>query len=385
MTVTTTTASIPSITEVLKGQLYLGNLSAALSVEQKQRHSITHVVSVCPEFPSTGPKHLNIAVEDTEYDDLLIHLPKACAFIQHALGHGGRVLVHCVMGISRSTTVVAAFLMKTHRMSPTAAIQKLKAARPQVHPNYGFIKQLEAFGRCDCEPSPAHPQYRSWKRRYRQDVTQYLNYMGDIVSIIPDKLLLTSEFPTDAQQARSLLPGLGITHLLSVSPAKTAPAVASVADHRRAAVDDSVEAMLLALPGICAYIRGALDSGGVVLVYSAVESRACVVACAYLMAAQRCPLQRALSVIHDALPLFHRTHNFMHVLELYQACGCNPTPSHPALKGSQQKRVPPSSGVPRDLQRTAVSLLSETGLDLGAFSEALSAIQSSSKSVISVR
>jgi dual specificity phosphatase 12 len=93
----------------------------------------------------------------------------------------------------------------------------------------------------------------------------------------------------------------------------------------------------------------------------------------------------AAECVLEALPLFHRTHNFMNVLELYQACGCNPTPSHPALKGSQQKRLPPSSGVPRDLQRTAVSLVSETGLDLGAFSEALSAIQGSSKSVISVR
>lgn len=79
----------------------------------------------------------------------------------------------------------------------------------------------------------------------------------------------------------------------------------------------------------------------------------------------------------------------MQVLELYQACGYSPTPAHPTLKestsSSQQKRVPPSSGVPRDLQRTAVSLLNETGLDLGAFSEALNAIQSNSKSVISVR
>lgn len=52
---------------------------------------------------------MSISVEDTEYDDLLIKLPEACAFIQKAIEHGGRVLVHCVMGISRSSTVVAAF------------------------------------------------------------------------------------------------------------------------------------------------------------------------------------------------------------------------------------------------------------------------------------
>ncbi|KAF9477830.1 phosphatases II [Pholiota conissans] len=386
MTITTMIPA-PDITEILKGQLYLGNLQNALSVEQKAKHSITHVVSVCSEFPSTGPKHLNIAVEDTEYDDLLIHLPRACAFIQHALERGGRVLVHCVMGISRSSTVVAAFLMKTTHISHTAAIQQLKAARPQVHPNYGFIKQLEVFAKCNFEPFPAHPQYRSWMRRHRQDVTQYLNHMADIVDIVPEKLYLTSEFPTDPQQAQSLLPGLGITHLLSISPAEVPSSVAAVADHMRVSVDDSVDAMVLALPGICSYIRTAIKSGGLVLVYSSVESRACVAACAYLMSSQRCSVQRAVSTIENALPLFHRTQRFTQVLEIYHACGCNPTPTHPALKGpaSQSQSPQKRGGTSHDLRRTAASLLSETGIDLASFSEALNAIQGKSKSVISVR
>lgn len=86
---------------------------------------------------------MNISVEDTEYDDLLINLPRVCAFIQDALDHGGRVLVHCVMGISRSSAAVAAFcafpklirvdslltvfpVMKTKNMSLSAAIFQLK-------------------------------------------------------------------------------------------------------------------------------------------------------------------------------------------------------------------------------------------------------------------
>lgn len=52
---------------------------------------------------------MTIGVQDTEYDDLLIHLPNACQFIQAALDEGGKVLVHCVMGVSRSATVICAF------------------------------------------------------------------------------------------------------------------------------------------------------------------------------------------------------------------------------------------------------------------------------------
>lgn len=63
--------------------------------------------------------------------------------------------------------------------------------RPQAHPNYGFIKQLDVFWKCNFEPSFSHPAYRSWKRRNKQDVTHYLNHAADTVSIIEDKLLLT--------------------------------------------------------------------------------------------------------------------------------------------------------------------------------------------------
>ena len=50
-----------------------------------------------------------IPVQDSEYADILIHLPDACRFIQNAVDDGGRVLVHCHMGISRSATVIAAY------------------------------------------------------------------------------------------------------------------------------------------------------------------------------------------------------------------------------------------------------------------------------------
>ena len=85
------------------------SLSAGLSVEQKDRLSITHIISVCPDYPSTGPSHLTISVQDSELDNLLIHLPEACRFIQNALEQDGRILLHCVMGISRSITVLAAY------------------------------------------------------------------------------------------------------------------------------------------------------------------------------------------------------------------------------------------------------------------------------------
>jgi dual specificity phosphatase 12 len=87
----------------------LHSLSAALSEQHRLSIGVTHILSVCPDYPSTGDNHLAIPVQDSEYEDLLVHLPRACRFIESALAGGGRVLVHCVMGISRSATVVAAY------------------------------------------------------------------------------------------------------------------------------------------------------------------------------------------------------------------------------------------------------------------------------------
>ena len=53
--------------------------------------------------------HIRIPVEDVDYADLLIYLPIAVRFIDRALREHGVVLVHCVQGLSRSATVVAAY------------------------------------------------------------------------------------------------------------------------------------------------------------------------------------------------------------------------------------------------------------------------------------
>ena len=85
------------------------SLEAGVSQDLHKELGITHILSVCTDNPSESSNHLTIPVEDSEYEDLLIHMPTACRFIQDALDGGGVVLVHCVMGISRSAAVMCAY------------------------------------------------------------------------------------------------------------------------------------------------------------------------------------------------------------------------------------------------------------------------------------
>ncbi|KAF6108359.1 dual specificity phosphatase 13 [Phyllostomus discolor] len=56
----------------------------------------------------------------------------------------GRVLVHCAMGVSRSATVVLAFLMIYENLTLVEAIQTVQAHR-DICPNSGFLRQLQVL------------------------------------------------------------------------------------------------------------------------------------------------------------------------------------------------------------------------------------------------
>jgi atypical dual specificity phosphatase len=63
------------------------------------------------------------------------------------------------MGISRSATVVCAYLIATMRMSPDEALAAVKAKRGIVCPNLGFLRQLEAYAR-QVQPGQDKPSAR---------------------------------------------------------------------------------------------------------------------------------------------------------------------------------------------------------------------------------
>jgi len=54
----------------------------------------------------------------------------------------GAVLVHCFAGKSRSTTILLSYLMRSQRWSLDKAYAHVKAVRPAIAPNPGFVTQL---------------------------------------------------------------------------------------------------------------------------------------------------------------------------------------------------------------------------------------------------
>ncbi|KAI9574655.1 protein-tyrosine phosphatase-like protein [Boletus coccyginus] len=155
---------------IIPGKLYLGNVHAARSPRSLTERRITHIVSVCndaipAEIPESGIVHLRIPVEDVDFADLLAWFPTACQFIEQAIAAEGAVLVHCHQGLTRSATVVAAYLMFTRRIDATQAMSAVREAREQVWFNAGFHEQLVLFELCGYQPSPSSPYYAGWRKR----------------------------------------------------------------------------------------------------------------------------------------------------------------------------------------------------------------------------
>lgn len=58
---------------------------------------------------------------------------------------GSKVLVHCKMGISRSASVVIAYVMKAKNWNLHKALTYVKNKRTCIKPNENFLKQLEVY------------------------------------------------------------------------------------------------------------------------------------------------------------------------------------------------------------------------------------------------
>ncbi|XP_075427857.1 dual specificity protein phosphatase 15 isoform X2 [Ascaphus truei] len=128
--------------------LYLGSVIDSRDWEQLKRNRITHAVSVhqSPEPKLQELTYLCVSLPDSPEADILQHFKQCISFIHCSRLSGGNCLVHCSAGVSRSATIVTAYIMTVTRLNWAQALAVVSAARPSANPNTGFRKQLQNFG-----------------------------------------------------------------------------------------------------------------------------------------------------------------------------------------------------------------------------------------------
>ncbi len=127
-------------------KIYLGDYEGTKDLDYFSKEGITHVLSIINDIPVEFSEKDNIThkllnIKDEENSNLIKYFKECFEFIEKA----NKIFIHCACGISRSPTIVIAYLMwKTH-CSYNDTFWFVKNRRKLISPNDGFVKQLKIF------------------------------------------------------------------------------------------------------------------------------------------------------------------------------------------------------------------------------------------------
>lgn len=132
-----------------KGNVYLGGLEAL-----HQLQGIQAVVSALSshyneqdldQLITKSRAHLRLVVDDDPDENLERYFQYTADWIERHVQEGNNVLVHCAAGMSRSATILINYMLVylPEFQSVQEALEYVREYRPIVHPNRGFMKQLE--------------------------------------------------------------------------------------------------------------------------------------------------------------------------------------------------------------------------------------------------
>lgn len=134
--------------------IYLGSAYHASQQELLDKLGITAILNVsktCPSAFTNNYEYMNIAIDDNARENISSHFDDAINFIEDVNSRGGKVLVHCRAGVSRSATICIAYLMRQKSLTLDEAYEFTKKRRSAISPNFNFLGQLLAFERELCE------------------------------------------------------------------------------------------------------------------------------------------------------------------------------------------------------------------------------------------
>lgn len=137
----------PIPAEIIPG-LFIGSIGAALNQDYLVESGVTHILVAADHLNESFPEtfvYKTLELLDTAESNILNLLPEAIEFIDSALRGGGKVLVHCFAGRSRSATICCGYLMQKHHLRLEQALLAVKEKRHCVMPNPGFLFQLQLF------------------------------------------------------------------------------------------------------------------------------------------------------------------------------------------------------------------------------------------------
>ena len=125
-------------------KIFLGDLTYACKIETLKNKKISSIISLCgklsPKYSNTFNQKI-IYIEDLPSENIIQYFKECIEFIEK----NKTIYIHCLCGISRSPTIVIAYLMWKKHSSYFDTFQFVKKIRNSINPNGGFTQQLKIF------------------------------------------------------------------------------------------------------------------------------------------------------------------------------------------------------------------------------------------------
>jgi len=128
--------------------LYVGSIGSAYNSEKLKQAGITHILCLSESIRLNFPDqfdYLRVPMVDQPEYNFADDLARVFTFIESAREEGGKVLVHCYQGKSRSCAVCCAYLIRYGNHSLSSALELVRQARSIAAPNSGFMAALQAL------------------------------------------------------------------------------------------------------------------------------------------------------------------------------------------------------------------------------------------------
>eukprot|EP00938_MAST-03A_sp_MAST-3A-sp1_P003409 g3409.t1 len=132
--------------------LYISGSGPARNTSRLLDLGITHVINCCVHRAQSSDSSrfhvLDLKLNDSSSSDVVMYIYMTIDFVESARLNGGKVLIHCLKGISRSASLVISYLMWSKNINNVREVLSIvQRSRPSCNPNGDFLVQLRHWAR----------------------------------------------------------------------------------------------------------------------------------------------------------------------------------------------------------------------------------------------
>ncbi len=131
-------------------KIFLGSYLSAKNYQELEKKNIKYILNCASEcqnlFENKNIKYLKLDIKDQNDFPIENFFEQGSQFIQESINNNdGNILIHCMEGKSRSTSILMAYLIKYKNENTNSAYKILKAKRKLTMPNLGFMYKLREY------------------------------------------------------------------------------------------------------------------------------------------------------------------------------------------------------------------------------------------------